>query len=611
MIRAVIAATLAPLCAGDFHGRAVSEGIAVDVSISRAGAPAPASTLRAGDDVSIRFSVVDTATGAPLRGAHPASWVDVPHGGESCNQRISEYVSGSLLSRAELDLNNFYVLALNEDATVTVVDPLFGYGGTKLLAMVPLASPGLDWALTPDESRLFVSMPAANRVAVVDTARWKTASTVEVAGHPSRVAMQPDGHYVWIGYDSGVAVLDAATGTSAARIETGRGAHEIAFTGDSRYAIVANAGDSTVSIVDVWKLKATGTLPLSGPPVSLAYSPLSRAAYVATAADGIVDVIDPEAISRIAQVHATPGEVQIRMAPGGRYAFLANPGKNVVQILDASSNRVVQTAAMPDGPDQVVFSDNLAYVRRRASETVLMIPLANIGGEHEPVPAADLPGGQSPLGKTTAPSLGDTLAEAPGGDGMLVANPTDRTIYYYKEGMAAPMGNFSNYGREPRAVLVVDRSLRERAAGVYETSVRLERAGPHRIAFLLDSPRVMQCFDLPIQPGEGQPDDLHPIRIEPLVASRVVPTGATVRLRFRLTDTITHQPRSGLRDVRLLAFLAPGIWQKRVAADPAGDGLYEADFAPPRAGFYYVYLASPTLGIPFDNPQYLVLQATQ
>ena len=32
---------------------------------------------------------------------------------------------------AELDLNQFYVLALNNDATITVVDPRFGFGGTK------------------------------------------------------------------------------------------------------------------------------------------------------------------------------------------------------------------------------------------------------------------------------------------------------------------------------------------------------------------------------------------------------------------------------------------------------------------------------------------------
>ena len=38
--------------------------------------------------------------------------------------------------------------------------------------------------------------------------------------------------------------------------------------------------------------------------------------------------------------------------------------------------------------------------------------------------------------------------------------------------MAAPMGHFQNYGKQPRAVLVVVRSLREVRPGVYETTAR-------------------------------------------------------------------------------------------------------------------------------------------
>ena len=55
-----------------------------------------------------------------------------------------------MLSRPEVDLNVYYVLALNEDATISVVDPLFGYGSSKLLTMVFLHSPGEDWALSAD-----------------------------------------------------------------------------------------------------------------------------------------------------------------------------------------------------------------------------------------------------------------------------------------------------------------------------------------------------------------------------------------------------------------------------------------------------------------------------
>ena len=53
---------------------------------------------------------------------------------------------------------------------------------------------------------------------------------------------------------------------------------------------------------------------------------------------------------------------------------------------------------------------------------------------------------------------------------MLVANPADKMIYYYTEGMAAPMGSFQNYKRDPRALLVLDNSLRETERGVYTSN---------------------------------------------------------------------------------------------------------------------------------------------
>jgi hypothetical protein len=53
----------------------------------------------------------------------------------------------------------------------------------------------------------------------------------------------------------------------------------------------------------------------------------------------------------------------------------------------------------------------------------------------------------------------------------------------------------------------------------------------------------------------------------------------------------------------------PGIWHKRHLASPKGDGLYSLDFAPPRAGLYYIYLQCLSRGLGFNNNQYLVLEA--
>src|SRR6185436_8142912 len=75
------------------------------------------------------------------------------------------------------------------------------------------------------------------------------------------------------------------------------------------------------------------------------------------------------------------------------------------------------------------------------------------------------------------------IVPAPEEGAVLVANPADKMIYYYTEGMAAPMGSFQNYRRDPRALLVLDNSLAETASGVYSTTVRLGEAGHMTLRF--------------------------------------------------------------------------------------------------------------------------------
>src|SRR5262249_45527830 len=155
-------------------------------------------------------------------------------------KKAESMVNSSVLSPPDLDLNIYYVLTLNGNGTIGVVDPLFGYGGTKLLAMVPLKSPGADWALSKDETTVYVSLPQLNQVAVVDTMTWEVRKAVPGGLMPERIALQPDGQYLWVSgggtgersADSGVTVLDTATLEVAARIRTGTGDHDIAFSND-------------------------------------------------------------------------------------------------------------------------------------------------------------------------------------------------------------------------------------------------------------------------------------------------------------------------------------------------------------------------------------------
>ena len=309
---------------------------------------------------------------------------------------------------------------------------------------------------------------------------------------PERIALQPDGQYLWVGgggagerfADSGVTVLNTATLEVAARIRTGMGRHDIAFSNDSRFAFVTNSQQDTVSIIDVRTLKKRRDVETGKTPASIDFSATGQAAYVTHAGDGTIAVVEGEGARVVRSLRAEAGLGQIRFAPGGRLAFVVNPEKDLVHILDAASGRIVQSGPVESGPDQLAFSDKLAYIRHRGSPNVLMIPLDAVGQEGKRIPLVDFPAGQNPPGRMSRPCWATSMIQAPGASAMLVSNAVDQAVYYYKEGMAAPMGTFKTYSCEPLAVMVVDRSLRERTdAGSFETVSKLPGPNSYDVVF--------------------------------------------------------------------------------------------------------------------------------
>jgi DNA-binding beta-propeller fold protein YncE len=650
--RAPAAAPRAEGGAGDDRGRAVQQGIAVDFEVTQlasGGGGAAAAGLREGAAARFRFRISDTTSGKPLTGLYPAAWMDtaasapwVESEPNECKRKVESFVGGALFARPELDLNGYYVLTLNDDATLTVVDPLFGFGGSKLLALIPLASPGEDWALLAGADRLFVALPASDSVAVADTASFELVANLEVGFHPRRVALQPDGGYLWVlgdgaerggrgaagspgrprglprpggtgtGLSDGAEVFEPRTLARVARIPLGRGPHDIAFSDDSRFAFITSRDAGTVAIVDVRRLVKTAEVTAGRQPVSVAFSAQGKVAYVSNAADGTLVAIDGERRRVVARLEAEPGLGQIAFAPGGRYAFVVNSRADLVHIVDAASNRIVQTAKVEHGPDQIGFSTELAYVRHRDSETVLTIPLKAIGNPGSPVSVMDVPGGQEPLGRGAPPSPAAGIVKAPGANAVLIANPADRMIYFYQEGMAAPMGGFSNYDRQPRAVLVVDRSLRESSPGSYETVAQLRRPGRFEVAFFLDAPRLVQCFEVTVAPDPAlarQRLASRPPRVEYLGPSGAVPVGKPFRVRLKLSDPATGAPLRDLDDVTVLCYRPPGNRQIRRHAEQTDAGTYEAELQLDEPGGYHLYVSAPSRQLPFDKSPALELEA--
>lgn len=599
--------------------RVVYQGIAVDLRVKPlTEEKRNKDELREGDDALFQLRFSESSSGVPVTGVYPKAWMDLRGTDETvdCKVKVKAFLSSNFQARAPVDLNSYYILALNQDATLSVIDPLFSYGGSKLFTLVGLKSAGADWVLSVNNKTLFVSMPASHAVAAVNTDTWKVTTNIEVEGRPVRISVQPDGRKIWVGYEpsenggvSGVAVIEAEDLKHVVHIPTGRGHHEIAFSDNSRFAFVTNSLDGNVSIIDIHTLKKIRDIATGSEPVSIEFSPKAKMAYVADKKDGTIVAIDGSGAKIAAKIHGEAGLKQIKFAGGdGRFAFVTNPEKDLVYVIDSASNRIIQTADIDNGPDQVSFSAKLAYVRSLRSEIVSMLPLPQSDTVGKTVAVVDFPGGQHPVGETTNPSPADSIVKAPGEDAVLVGNPMDKTIYYYQEGMAAPQGNFSNYGREPRAVLVVDRSFNERSPGVYEVTARMPRAGLYDFALVTDAPRIVHCFPIRVAPNPNALTEAGGVRVEPLVDKRVVEVGENIRLRFKLIDVKTNKSKVGLVDVGALIF-SPGQSQQRHPAREVEKGIYEVSFQLSQSGVYYVYLGSPSAGLKFDSPQSLVLQA--
>ncbi len=616
-------ASQGPVGAAVLSQRFIRNGVVVDFRVRRPGGSLGAGLME-GQVAELRFRLTEQATGVPIQGNTPGVWMDMgqvlqgrPQAEQrSCKDKIALYLGGAVGIRPMLDLNSYYVVVMNREPTLSIVDPLVSMVGvTSTLAMIRLKASGADWAKSADERRLFVSMPAAGQVAVVDTEAFKRVTDVQAGLAPTRVALQPDGRFLWVGNDtsddaSGVTVIDTETLAPLAHISTGAGHHEIAFSDDSRWAFVSSRESGTVSVIDVQDLarvKEIGTGPM---PISLAWSTLASTVYVADGEAGTVTVLGGEAFGVQRRIVLAPGLGPLRFTQDGRFALVVNPAQDRVYVLDPATDTRVHAIQVSGKPYQLAFSRAFAYVRPLANEYVTLINLLSLGQGKSPITQRIQVGSGAPRLAGDLPladSIATTSTEAAG----FVVNPADNTTYFYMEGMNAPSSNYKVYGASARAVTVVDRSLKEIEPGVYASKVKIPAAGRYDVAFLLETPRMLHCFSVEAKANPSIQHEVARLGVEYLSEARSVPAGDPVAFRFRLVNPQTGQPRTGLKDVGVLFFRLPGKDRTEVYAKEEGEGIYRAMLPFPRPGAYYVYVGVRSERVGYSDLPYYSVVATE
>jgi len=625
---AVTALTLAASCSRDAEPESgatrdiiTREGVNVEFSVRPIGGGID--DVTAGNWADVTFHVTDATTGEPIKGRYPAAWMDLGEAWEalgerpmSCRDRVATYLQGIVGVRPMIDLNSHFLLVMNRDTSISVIDPVVGITGvTNLFAQINLSRPGADWVLNEDNKKLFVSMPLSDKVALVDTESFEVTHEIEAGTQPMRLELQSDQRYLWAGNNaadvdkSGVTVIDAEDLAPVTFIQTGLGHHEIAFSEGDRYAFVTNRDGGSVSIIDVQALTKVADVETGPKPMSIAFSSLGNAVYVTDADAGTITIVDPQTHEIRGRIAAEPGLGPLRFNKDGRWGMAVNASTDSVYVIDASRDQLAHTISVGKQPYQVSFTTSMAYVRSLGTQDVGLILMSELD-EAETPPVTYIPAGQQPPGVAAEISIADSIVPAvKQAAAAYIVNQAEGTISYYMEGMGAPMGSFRNYGHEARAIEIVDRSLAEKVPGVYRGRVKIPVAGIYDVAFMMDTPQFLHCFTAKVVPDETKQDVVTSMAVKFETLDRRMTVGESKTVQFRLVDSSSGMPVTDASDVTVLYYRSDGRGREVQPARSLGGGLYEAMVEVSMPATYYVFVSAPSKGLDYSDQPFLSLMA--
>jgi YVTN family beta-propeller protein len=551
-----------------------------------------------------RLTFKDANTGRAMSGFRPAAWMIAQRSSQasqetSCEAKAQQLVAGSLGSRADVDLNTYRLVTLNQDNTVAFINPHVRLKNSKLESIIQLPGRGYDWAYLPTQHRLVITLRDENALAFIDTVSRRLVGRIDLGEKTLPTRLIADGANVWVGLDgqTELALVDVPAMKEIARVPVGRGLHTLALAKNTNWLFATNADDNSVTVIDRTERKNIATIGVGKTPVAAAWSEAAQKLAVVTINGGTLELLDPASAKVTKLIALQPGVVNVGLFDQGRHALAINQLNNRVTLIDLASGAVKGEMEVAAKPDQVSFSREFAYIRGQgtAKISVLNLQQARIGR----LQAIAVPMGQrAPEDAAAAINVANVVASAPEGNGVLVANAADAIIYRYAEGLMVPVGNFSNYKREARALMVLDNSLAESEPGVFEAATRFEIGGRYDVVVKNLRPAVTLCFaiDVPGLDRRTQSANAASLNIELENTMRLADGKSVVRVRL---SNASKQAIPDIIDGVLLAVQTTTQWQRRGALRPLGEGRYEAVMTFPDTGTVDLLLSVPSHDVGF------------
>jgi YVTN family beta-propeller protein len=223
---------------------------------------------------------------------------------------------------------------------------------------------GIDpetFALSADDSAIFVSNEDSGEMSTVDVATGAVRQHLNVGREPEGVTIAPDGKLVYVTCETSNAIyaVDPAANRVAGIVHTSARPRAIVFTPDNRLAFATAETGGVVDVIDPAALEVIKTIqiprdagnPIPPRPMGAALSPGGKRLFVSLGREkGLIEIDVPtRTITRtIPDVGARPWG--IALSPDGKAIYTANGPSGDVSVVDVDSGRIVRRISVGGSP---------------------------------------------------------------------------------------------------------------------------------------------------------------------------------------------------------------------------------------------------------------------
>jgi len=178
-----------------------------------------------------------------------------------------------------------------------------------------------------------------------------------------------------------VTLFDKVSGQVVGAVLTGLRPTGLAVDSDRHRAYVADAGESTVEAIGLLEQRVVSRLRLRGgdEPVELALTPDGRTLLSANAGSSTVSVIDALSLFEVARVQVGNSPTSVTVDRSGTRAYAFNSGSSTITAIDIASRAVAGTIGTEAGPLRGHFSragDRLYVIHRSSPYLTIVDPPA-------------------------------------------------------------------------------------------------------------------------------------------------------------------------------------------------------------------------------------------